>query len=231
MAILSALRVSMLYPPPPPPPPPPHAHAHLPRARAPSPTPHAHLPRARAPSPKKQESRIGASRREDETICRETCLYSAVKSIFGPFAELVKTWNLPDWLVHWGHPANMAVVLFAMGGYGTYLGFRIRFSDDVEEKAKAKDLHPKLLGGMFFFFALGATGGITALLTSDKPIFESPHAVTGFIGLALLTVQSILPALFEGNPGLRMAHGLLGSSIMTLFLVHAALGLQLGLSF
>jgi len=25
---------------------------------------------------------------------------------------------------------------------------------------------------MFFFFALGATGGVTALLTSDKPIFE-----------------------------------------------------------
>lgn len=41
-----------------------------------------------------------------------------------------------------------------------------------EEKAQAKDLHPKLLAGMFFFFALGATGGITALLTSDKPIFE-----------------------------------------------------------
>lgn len=98
-----------------------------------------------------------------------------------------------------------------MGGYGTYLGFRIRYSDDVvryltkfqpflilishyrncchiitfilkylvliflntqEEKVNAKDLHPKLLGGMFFFFALGATGGITSLLTSDKPIFE-----------------------------------------------------------
>ena len=41
-----------------------------------------------------------------------------------------------------------------------------------EEKAKAKDLHPKLLGGMFFFFALGATGGVTSLLTSDRPIFE-----------------------------------------------------------
>jgi len=41
-----------------------------------------------------------------------------------------------------------------------------------EEKAMAKDLHPKLLAGMFFFFALGATGGVTALLTSDKPIFE-----------------------------------------------------------
>ncbi|KAH9298688.1 hypothetical protein KI387_030370, partial [Taxus chinensis] len=30
-----------------------------------------------------------------------------LRSVFGPFAELVKTWNLPDWLVHWGHPGNM----------------------------------------------------------------------------------------------------------------------------
>nr|GMD44524.1 Di-heme cytochrome, transmembrane [Ipomoea batatas] len=155
----------------------------------------------------------------------------AVKSVFGPFVELVKSLNLPDWLVHWGHPGNMAVVLFAMGGYGTYLGFRIRFSNDVEERAKAKDLHPKLLAGMFFFFALGATGGITSLLTSDKPILESPHAVTGLIGLSLLTIQTLLPALFEGNPGLRNVHGILGSGIMTLFLVHFALGLQLGLSY
>ncbi|KAK7852527.1 hypothetical protein CFP56_038522 [Quercus suber] len=115
----------------------------------------------------------------------------AVRSLFGPFVDLIKTWNLPGWLVHWGHPGNMAVVLFAMGGYGTYL----------------------------------------ALLTSDKPIFESPHAVTGLTGLALLTLQTTLPALFENNPGLRDVHGILGSGIMTLFLVHAALGLQLGLSF
>ncbi|XP_006294833.2 uncharacterized protein LOC17889183 [Capsella rubella] len=156
---------------------------------------------------------------------------ATVSSVIGPFAEIVKSLNLPDWLVHWGHPGNMAVVLFAMGGYGTYLGFRIRFSDDIEEKAKAKDLHPKLLAGMFFFFALGATGGITSLLTSDKPIFESPHAVTGFIGLGLLTIQTILPSLFKDKPELRNVHGILGSGIMTLFLVHAAFGLQLGLSY
>ncbi|XP_057871332.1 uncharacterized protein LOC131077797 isoform X2 [Cryptomeria japonica] len=154
-----------------------------------------------------------------------------IRSVFGPFAELVKTWNLPDWLVHWGHPGNMAVVLFAMGGYGSYLGWQIRLSDDVEVKAKAKDLHPKLLAGMFFFFALGATGGITSLLTSDKSILESPHAITGLIGLSLLTIQTILPALFEGNPNLRNVHGFLGSGIMTLFLIHSVLGLQLGLSF
>ncbi|KAL8040379.1 hypothetical protein ABFX02_10G094000 [Erythranthe guttata] len=184
---------------------------------------------------------------ENEIESSETVLYSfsplplllfaalpgatTVTSLFSPFVEIVKSLNLPGWLVHWGHPGNMAVVLFAMGGYGTYLGFRIRFSDDVEEKAKAKDLHPKLLAGMFFFFALGATGGVTSLLTSDKPILESPHAVTGLIGLALLTLQTVLPTLFEGNSGLRNVHAILGSGIMTLFLVHAALGLQLGLSY
>ncbi|KAH7553535.1 hypothetical protein JRO89_XS12G0023300 [Xanthoceras sorbifolium] len=223
-------------------------------------------------APKNEEVVVEASCGDEEAEqvkqemeeSRETLLYSlsplpllfvaalpgagTVRSLFGPFVEIVKSLNLPDWLVHWGHPGNMAVVLFAMGGYGTYLGFRIRFSDDVEEKAKAKDLHPKLLGGMFFFFALGATGGVTSLLTSDKPILEScvlriptvaefytfvfsPHAVTGFIGLSLLTIQTILPSLFEGKPELRNVHGILGSGIMTLFLVHAALGLQLGLSY
>lgn len=35
----------------------------------------------------------------------------------------------------------------------------------------------------------------------------------------------------QGNPGLRNVHGILGSGIMTLFLIHAAVGLQLGLSY
>lgn len=123
----------------------------------------------------------------------------ALKSALGPAISLVRSLDLPDWLVHWGHPGNMAVVLFAMGGYGTYLGFRIRFSDDEVEIAKAKDLHPKLLGGMFFFFSLGALGGITSLLTSEKPILDSPHAVTAVIGLTLLTIQAILPSRFQVN--------------------------------
>ncbi|KAI5073137.1 hypothetical protein GOP47_0011150 [Adiantum capillus-veneris] len=154
-----------------------------------------------------------------------------VAELFEPIAELVRSLDLPDWLVHWGHPGNMAVVLFAMGGYGSYLGWQIRLADDLEVKAKAKDLHPKLLGGMFFFFSLGATGGILSLLTSGKPIFESPHAVTGLSGLALLATQTALTGLFESNPSLRSVHAVLGSGIMLLFLLHAAFGLQLGLSY
>lgn len=36
-----------------------------------------------------------------------------VRSVFGPFAELVKTFNLPGWLVHWGHPGNMVMYTIA----------------------------------------------------------------------------------------------------------------------
>ncbi|KAG0614688.1 hypothetical protein M758_6G196100 [Ceratodon purpureus] len=155
----------------------------------------------------------------------------AITELFTPFGELVRTWDLPQWLIHWGHPGNMAVVLFAMGGYGSYLGWQIRLSPDGTAKAAAKDLHPKLLAGMFFFFAAGATGGVTSLITSGKPIFESPHAVTGLLGLFLLGIQTALSSAFEANPGLRNVHAIFGTSIMALFLVHAVFGLQLGLSY
>lgn len=41
---------------------------------------------------------------------------AAVRSIFEPFVELVKTWNLPEWLVHWGHPGNMVSLLHCLYG-------------------------------------------------------------------------------------------------------------------
>ena len=55
---------------------------------------------------------------------------------------------------------------------------------------------------------------------------------TALIGLGLLTIQAILPALFNSENGgeYRNVHAILGSSVMAVFLVHAGLGLQLGLS-
>ncbi|KIZ04865.1 hypothetical protein MNEG_3097 [Monoraphidium neglectum] len=114
----------------------------------------------------------------------------------------------------------MAVVLLAMGGYGSWLGWQIRVSDDGELIAKAKDLHPKLLGGAFVFFSLGA----------GKPILESPHAITGFTGLGLLAFQAMLPLFFEEEPGARTAHAFFGTGIMGLLFFHMFLGIQLGLS-
>jgi len=41
-----------------------------------------------------------------------------IESLLKPQAEYFATLGLPEWLIHWGHPGNMAVVLFAMGFYG-----------------------------------------------------------------------------------------------------------------
>lgn len=156
-------------------------------------------------------------------------LADALNGYLQPQADYFSTLGLPEALVHWGHPGNMFVVLAAMGGYGAvYLGWAIRTSDSAELVAKAKDLHPKLAGGMAFFFAAGALGGMMSLLMQHKSILESPHAITGLAGLALLGVQATLPLFFD--KGARTAHAYLGSSIMALFLVHAAFGLNLGLS-
>ena len=83
---------------------------------------------------------------------------------------------------------------------------------------------------MFFFFGAGALGGVTSLLMQGKPIFSSPHATTGLIGLTLLGFQAMLPLFFKDDPNARGLHAGLGASILALFTVHAALGLQLGLS-
>ncbi|KAG5553621.1 hypothetical protein RHGRI_011495 [Rhododendron griersonianum] len=172
-----------------------------------------------------------------------------VKSLFGSFVELVKSFNLPSWLVHWGHPGNMVKC--------SLFGFLPFFSPQKEEKAKAKDLHPKLLAGMFFFFALGATGGVTSLLTSDKPILESKTnskfgnngirgwngplfpeitkyclyvlMLTGSISLALLTIQTILPTLFEVKMMLQFFHSRKTNTRRKFFIFY--LGLSLGLNY
>lgn len=148
-----------------------------------------------------------------------------------PQAEYFKTLNLPEPLVHWGHPGNMLVVLLAMGGYGAvYLGWQIRLSNDEATIIKAKDMHPKLSLGMTIFFALGAVGGMLSLVMQDKPIFESTHVWTGLLGLTLLGIQAMLPLFFLDDRGTRDIHAYLGTGIFALFLVHAYLGLQLGLS-
>ena len=146
-------------------------------------------------------------------------------------ADYFSTLGLPDWLVHWGHPGNMAVVLLAMGMYGAvYLGWQIRLSDNVKVKQQAMDMHPKLAGGMAIFFALGSMGGMMSLLMQGQEPFSSSHFVTGMLGLVALAFQAMLPLFFDDDPQARNMHAFLGTGIMGLFVVHAFLGLQLGLS-
>ena len=148
-----------------------------------------------------------------------------------PPAEYFASLNLPNALVKWGHPGNMAVVLLAMGGYGSgWLGWQIRLGGSAEAKRAARSLHPKLAIGMTVFFALGAVGGMMSLIMQGQHIFSSSHVWTGLTGIVLLLVQGMLSLFFKEDPGARTTHAFLGTAILALFFVHAFIGLRLGLS-
>ena len=141
---------------------------------------------------------------------------------------------VPEFVTHYFHGLNMATVLLAMGGYGTYLGWQVRAGNGGDATFgtpdTAADLHPKLMLGMFLFFAAGGQGGLLFNLLQGKPLLESPHAVSALAGLMLLGANGVLGAVMKDSAQLRTTHAFLGTSLMAVFLVHAALGVQLALS-
>lgn len=83
---------------------------------------------------------------------------------------------------------------------------------------------------MTIAFSIGAVGGLISLLSQSKPLFKSPHAITGIIGLLLLYLQGLLPMFFEDDPNARSIHAYFGASIMALFALHMTFGINLALS-
>ena len=167
----------------------------------------------------------------------------------------------------WFHAVNMFTVLFAMGGYGAFLGWQVRAGNGgaatFGTSDTAAELHPKLMGGMTLLFLAGlccaaaplfsssavqfcgcarergadaqlrlagGQGGILFNLVQGRPVLESPHAISALAGLLLLAGNGALSTVMKGDPRLRTAHAFLGTSLMAVFAVHAALGLQLALS-
>jgi F0F1-type ATP synthase membrane subunit c/vacuolar-type H+-ATPase subunit K len=152
-----------------------------------------------------------------------------------PIASLFRDLNLPAVITHWGHPFFMSIVMFGMGGYGAYAGWkgRILTATDVDVAIKNKTDHKKIMPAMFGFMAIGATGGILSLVIQKHEVMASPHFLTATIVLTFLAINSAIS--FSGfggnNPGLRKFHAYFGSTIMVLMIVHALMGLKLGMSF
>lgn len=155
---------------------------------------------------------------------------------FTEILELIAAWfrslGVPEPIVHWGHPAMMSIVIFVMGSFVGFSGWRGRLAEDKEVASKSRSDHRKLAPWMFLFMALGYTGGVLSLVMQHQPIFQSPHFWTGSILLLLLGINGAISlSKFGGNnPGLRALHAYLGSSALCLMLVHALLGLHLGIS-
>eukprot|EP00471_Norrisiella_sphaerica_P007106 CAMPEP_0184490364 /NCGR_PEP_ID=MMETSP0113_2-20130426/17714_1 /TAXON_ID=91329 /ORGANISM="Norrisiella sphaerica, Strain BC52" /LENGTH=273 /DNA_ID=CAMNT_0026874219 /DNA_START=1 /DNA_END=822 /DNA_ORIENTATION=+ len=151
------------------------------------------------------------------------------------YPQMFRDLNFPGFFYNWFHAANMAIVAGAMGGYGAWLGFETKAGRGNEEAwgslngATKRELHAQLMAGAGLIFAAGGLGGVTFMLTLQKPLFESPHAVTGLAELMLFATQASLALAMKKNPELREAHANLGKITMGILAFHAALGVKLGL--
>ncbi len=158
---------------------------------------------------------------------------SNLRDALEPIAAWFTGLGVPEPIVHWGHPAMMGIVLFVMGSFVGLTGWKSRTLSEKDPDVAIKNRldHRKIAPLMFVFIVLGYTGGVLSLVMQDKSIFESPHFWTGSTIIGLLTVNGLLAATqFGGQSSLRSAHAYIGSAALALFIVHAALGLNLGLS-
>ena len=155
-----------------------------------------------------------------------------LRDVLEPIAAWFATFNLPDPIIHWGHPLMMGIVVFVMGSYTAYAGWQGRIATDKDKAIQSRSEHRKLAPFLFTFIAMGYTGGVLSLVMQDQPILESPHFWTGSAAVAILALNGLISLTkFGGNqPNLRLAHAYIGSVAMLVLVVHAALGLKLGLS-
>ena len=157
---------------------------------------------------------------------------NALNDFLEPIAAWFRSFGMPEPIVHWGHPLMMAIVVFAMGSAVGIAGWRSRIMADSEKATENRLQHRKLAPWLFLFLTAGYTGGVLSLVMQEQPILESPHFWTGSVVVFLLAANGLISATkFGGNrPSWRTAHAYLGSIALGVLLIHAVLGLRLGLS-
>ena len=159
---------------------------------------------------------------------------SNLRASLEPIANWFNSLGTPEPIVHWGHPLMMAIVVFVMGSAAAFAGWRGRVlaTTNNELAVKNKTDHRKIAPLMYLFLVLGYTGGVLSLVMQGQPILNSPHFLTGTVVITLLTVNAVIAATgFIGNKELaRTIHAYVGSTALLIMVVHAALGLKLGLS-
>lgn len=160
-------------------------------------------------------------------------MVSSIRGFLQPIADFFAGFGTPEPIVHWGHPAMMGIVIFVMGSFTAYIGWKGRIGDDdAEKKAENRHTHKRLALWMFTFISLGYTGGVLSLVMQEKDIFQSPHFWTGSLVIALLAINGAISItkFGGGKDSLRTAHAYLGSFALAVMFVHAFLGLRLGMS-
>lgn len=161
-------------------------------------------------------------------------LSEQIAETLDPIASWFGTFNMPEPVIHWGHPLMMGIVIFVVGSYVADQGWKIRTKkdDDQEELVKYKQAHRTMAPLMFAFLAMGYTGGVLSMVMQEQSLFASPHFWTGTSVLALLALNGAISTFGFGQDkgAARTAHAYLGTAALLVMFAHAAFGLSLGLS-
>ena len=159
---------------------------------------------------------------------------SSLRAYLEPIANWFAQFGLPESITHWGHPAMMGIVVFAMGSSAAIAGWKIRTGapDATMGSMPVRKFHKKVALWMTTFIGMGYTGGLLSLVMQGQPILESPHFWTGSAVLGLLGLNGAISMskFGGGQDSLRSARAYIGTAAVALMVVHAALGLKLGLS-
>ncbi|MCW6034824.1 DUF4079 domain-containing protein [Spirulina subsalsa FACHB-351] len=155
-----------------------------------------------------------------------------IRPYLEPIADWFSNFGTPEPIVHWGHPLMMGIVVFVMGSFAAWAGWQGRLATDSGVAVENRKNHRKIAPWLFLFISLGYTGGVLSLVMQGQPIFASAHFWTGTLAVGLLGFNGFISATkFGGNKAaLRTTHAYLGSFALLILLVHAFLGLKLGLS-
>jgi len=149
-----------------------------------------------------------------------------------PIASFVRSLNLPEVIIQWGHPIMMGIVVFVMGTVVGLTGWKGRLASDNHIAGQNRTSHRQLAPWMLTFIALGYTGGILSLVVQRQPILASPHFWTGSVVLTLLVMNGLISwrGFGENQQRWRTLHAYLGTMALQIMIIHAVVGLQLGLS-
>ena len=98
-----------------------------------------------------------------------------IRQYLEPIADIFSNFSIPETIVHWGHPLMMGTVVFVVGSFVGFSGWRRRVVTNEAVALKNGSNHRKMAPLMFLFMALGYIGGVLSLVMQEQYIFESSH--------------------------------------------------------
>lgn len=192
--------------------------------------PRALLPRRRLP--RATRARAPAPRASLDAAVAVAANPAWLEGVAGAF----KTLNMPPWLVSYGHPAMMGLMVLGMGAPGAAFGWAGRLNADKRAGVQQKQTHENIMLAFWLLAFLGGSGGVLSTAMQGYDVLESPHAASAAVVLVMLSaVGTYAYSGFklgnDGSPKARMQgrslHAYLGAATMVAFLIHGALGVNI----